>query len=182
MSSKTLKPIAITLFFSFILLSKTYAQQSSREIADNSGYPGKEKATEEYFVFNGNGLENIDKKIESIDISIVKNHKLGDEVAKRLHLIENSYTYYSKSPGAISSKKIIQKPIIYNSIYKIEKYYRRKVRKASLERGKAIDELSQYLESTLLLLYKDTQEFEEELNRTDSEENMIAVFERVKIK
>lgn len=180
--SKALKHLTILLIWSLLLAGDSLGQQFSREYSDNPGFSGKKESAETYFVFRGERLDDIKKDIQSLNASMVKDHMLGTPVAKRLHLLEESYTYYYKSPGALSSRKVVQKPAIYNSLYDIEKYFRKNVRKALQDKATASEKMSNFLEIALILLYKETEEFEQSLKNCESEQALIDTFEKVIIK
>jgi len=173
-----MKNTSTCLILILLLSVEASSQQSSRIIED----PAESKTASQLFVFNGISTAKLDKDINEVDLSMIKKHSLGEIVAKRLHLLEESYTYYTEIPGAFSDKRVIQKPIIYNSIYKIDKYYRKKVRKELQGKQKAAAELCHHIDIALTLLYKDTKKFERELENADKVENMIDVFNRVKIR
>jgi hypothetical protein len=126
---------------------------------------------------------NLYDDIQAVDKSLYRNHYLGDEVAKRLYLFEKQYVHHTEPPpGAFSGKKIVQKPLIYNSIYQLEKYYKKQVRKNRMNKEEAVISLCHYLEISLLLFYRKTDEFELVLEKSAKEEDIIAVFDKVKIK
>jgi hypothetical protein len=180
--SKILKHSSILLILLLLLTGKSPGQQFSQEFSDNPGFSDKKEAAETYFVFQGERLDDIKKDIQSLNASMFKAHMLGTPVAKRLHLLEESYTHYYKAPGAISSRKVVQKPAIYNSIYEMEKYFRKKVRKALQDKEMASEKMSHFLEIALILLYKDTEEFEQSLKNCESEQALIGTFGKVTFK
>lgn len=119
------------------------------------------------------------KELEDINTALIRRHRLGEEIAKRLHLFEKLYTHESKSPGAFSSRQIIEKPVIYNSINKIEKYFKKQVRKDQIAKTNAAGDFKSILEKALLLYYEDTKELESILSNRESIEKQITVFNNI---
>jgi hypothetical protein len=177
-----MKKVNFILFLQLLLISHSFAQKYTRDFSDQAPYSEEKEGADQYFVFRDYSTEKIKKELESIDESAINNHLLGKAVARRLQLIEDCYTYHSKAPGAISSRKVIQKPVIYKSIYDIEKHYKKQVRKNGQEIAAAAAELCEYLNLALILLYNDTEKFETHLRNSDSEQDMIDIFNKVIIK
>lgn len=151
---------------------------TSRELADTPASRDKN-----HFVFNVyEDPHELEEVLNAIDISSIRNHYMGNKVAKRFHLFEDYYAYYSEpAPGAFSGRKIIQKPVIYSSIYKIEKYLKKQMRQGKINKDYGSDEMTRYLDFALLLVHADTTELEEELKSTESPEALMKVFNRITI-
>lgn len=127
-------------------------------------------------------LLDIPAELKKIDITTIRRHALGDEVAKRIHLFEQTYTYMSNPlPGSFAGKLVIQKPEIYNGMLKLGKIVARQEKKGIISREQAVSDLSRYLETALLLFYEDTAAFEEELKRTSGDDALVSLFQRVKL-
>ncbi|MBN2813059.1 MAG: hypothetical protein JXQ80_03220 [Bacteroidales bacterium] len=127
-------------------------------------------------------LLDIPGELNKIDINAIRRHTLGDEVAKRMHLFEQTYTYMSNPlPGSFAGKLVIQKPEIYNGIQKLGKIVARQEKKGIISREQAISDLSRYLDVALLLFYEDTAAFEEELKKTSGDDALVGLFQRVKL-
>jgi hypothetical protein len=125
---------------------------------------------------------SLEDELEAINSSNVRRHRMDMEVAKRLHLFEETYVYYSEAaPGAFSDKKVIRKPVIYKSIGKIDKYFRKQVRTGEITNGEASDELSAILDTAIILFYYDTDEFDQLLKGASSVEEEVRIFRKVKL-
>ena len=142
------------------------------------------KSNEQKYVFYPEiSFTNIQDDLGQIDPIDVQNHALGEAAAKRLYLFENTYTYYSEpAPGAFSGKKVIDKPVIYHSIYKIDKHLRKKVRKEVIAKTSGADKLNYYLELALMLRYEETDVLENDLKKSRNAEEMMEILGNVSIK
>ena len=178
---KALTLIIICFLINSIPLS---AQNYTENIRSNTKYNDEVNPKDQSFVFNTMMPANkIKDDIENLNSSIVRSHFLGIEVAKRIHLFENQFTYRSKAaPGAFSGKKIIHKPVIYNSIYQIEKYFKKQVRKEKIDIQNAAYELCKYIELALFLLHEETSVFENALKDADSTEKIMKTLNDVEIR
>ena len=60
---------------------------------------------------------------ENITDEIAGNHFLGSEIAKKMYLFNEQYSYkVPLAPGNSATKTVFRKPEIYSSVKKIERY------------------------------------------------------------
>ncbi len=147
-------------------------------------HPTDPKAEKSYFEFYADHeLKYIEDQFDEIDLSLVRKHKLGEEVALYLHLLDQEYTYVTEAaPGSFSGRMVIQKPTIYNSINRIDKYFRKQIRKGLATEEQARNELIRTAEIALILLHKDSSEFEKALEKSKTDEKLLSLYSRIKIK
>jgi len=175
------------IFVFALLIPGFFSPIFSQELTYNSDFvPGfirAENPVTNYFVFiTSYNQSRVIEEIKSINETDVRKHALGDEIAKRLYLLDLTYTYESEpAPGAFTGKRVIKKPTIYFSIYKIEKYYRKKVKSLEIPEEAAITELSAYIDLSIILFEENTSEFESALKESDKDLDLISTFKRVKI-
>jgi hypothetical protein len=125
---------------------------------------------------------NLRDELMAINSSDVRTHMLDEGVAKRLHLFEETYVYYSEAaPGAFSDQKVIRRPVIYNSISKIDKYFRRLVRTEEITKVEGSAQLSRILETAIILFYYNAEEFDLMLKDASSVKEEARIFETVQI-
>jgi len=125
----------------------------------------------------------LEKEINELTRESYRSHSLGDEVALRMHLFEQRYTYTSEpAPGAFSGQKVIRKPVLYHSALKIENHIKKQVRKGKMsqEEGEFILKFS--LEYAIVLLHQNTETLEETLKTIKSVQEMIHVFESIELR
>lgn len=172
------------LIILFLFISNHgYSQDYTDFIKKNPENKHTLKPKEQRFIFTSVlPATKLKEDIETVDVSMIRNHFLGEEVAKRIFLFENTYTYESKAaPGAFSGRKVIHKPIIYDTIYQIEKHLKKAVRKGNLDDKNASYEFCKYLELALFLLHEETSNFENALKHADSATGAITIFNNVEI-
>ncbi len=118
-----------------------------------------------------------DSEIESVPTDMLEEHVLGIEIAKKLYLIDEKFTYTEPViPGNPRTKTIIRKPVIYNSIKKIDKQLVRKVKHGEMTKEYAAKILNQVLTVSLNMLASDTEAFEQELEKDNSTDFRIDLF------
>lgn len=161
-----------------------FAQELSEHVY-SSPTPAHEVVPKEqkYVFYPEESLSDIQKDLEEINSIDVQHHAFGDAVAKRLHLFENAYTYYSEpAPGAFSGKKVIDKPVIYHTIYKIDKHLRKQVRKEVITKTSGADKLNYYLELALMLQHENIDVLKEDLKKTRKAQEMMEILSNVSMK
>jgi hypothetical protein len=129
------------------------------------------------FYFNNN-LDRI-KSIE-IDYTKVPKHYLGYEIGSKMYLLDQTYTVIEE-PSAVNpvEKTIVNKPAIFYSIKKLNKYYKKTIRKGEMTEEKAKEQLNAYLDICLSIYNQETETFEEALKNSKKEKEIAAVFSRV---
>ncbi|GEM_PF-5739760 len=118
-----------------------------------------------------------DSEIESVPTDMLEEHVLGIEIAKKLYLIDEKFTYTEPViPGNPRTKTIIRKPVIYTSIKKIDKQLVKKVKHGEMTKEYAAKILNQVLTVSLNMLASDTEAFEQELEKDNSTDFRIDLF------
>lgn len=114
--------------------------------------------------------------------SEVRNHYLGREVAVRMHIFEKEYAIRTEQvPGSFSEKIVYRKPVIYHSIYKMNRYYRSLVKRKNIQPEIASNDMSKFIELAILLLNEHTKDLEKELLRAENPSMIVEVFRRIVI-
>ncbi len=127
-------------------------------------------------------LENISSETIHVEMSLVRKHPLGDMVAVRFHLLDKNYLYKSAAaPGSFSGKLNVVKPLIYNSLHKIDKDLRSKVKKGEATHEEGAAQLCRYLDYALVLMDENTAIFEEALRKAGSSGELIKLFDSITI-
>jgi hypothetical protein len=178
--------LAMRTFMIFTLImfgTEIYAQDLTYNPSEISptGTTGYASSSSVFVFVVSDQVINIKDELEKIEITGIRKHALGDDIAKRIYLFEKTYTYMSNAlPGAFSGKLVIQKPGIYNSILKLDKYITRQEKNGKISREQAIGELAQYLDKALMLYYENTSLLEEELKNADSTQALTFIYSTVK--
>lgn len=98
------------------------------------------------------------------DPSMMEEHHLGFEIAKKFQLLKESYTY-EEPPTATNPtpRTVVEKPAIYYSVKKIDKHYKRAIRKGEITEDEARKQLNNILNIALNVRFQETEKFEEML-------------------
>lgn len=156
------------LNFVLLLLTISVAAQSST---------GEGESDEEKFYFND---VNIEKELGEIEMIEVDDHFLGTEIAKKFELIKDTYTYIERgsetSPG---DKTVVQKPVIYYSLKKINRYYKKGLRKGYATEEEAKKMLNKVLDVAYAVFDQNTGKLEEAIKDARKPEPMLEVYNRV---
>lgn len=118
----------------------------------------------------------------SVDMATVGNHYLGDRIAKKLELLKSSYTWKEEgTPNSPTTKTVVEKPAIYYSLKKLDKYYKKAIKDGQISESEALDQFAKALDIALFIRYQETKAFEEKL-RELKEESDIALLYTKKVK
>jgi hypothetical protein len=113
----------------------------------------------------------------------IRKHFLGEDIAYKMQLFKESYTYIEPASATSPADKIIvEKQPIFFSIKKMEKYLKKSVRKGYITEEEAVKILDTALNVALNIRYQDTKEFEDLLYSIKEEEEIVALYtNRVKL-
>ena len=118
-----------------------------------------------------------------IDYSLSGRSYFGDIIARKLYLLEKTYTYVEKgTPMSPSDKTIVQKPTIFYALKKLTKYYKKQVKKGHLTMAEAVDKLIIDLDKGYAIFSQDTNEFEDYLRQLKKPEDIADAFDKVELK
>ncbi|ADQ78392.1 hypothetical protein Palpr_0230 [Paludibacter propionicigenes WB4] len=101
---------------------------------------------------------------ENVTDEMAGNHFFGNEIAKKMYLFNDHYSYkVPVAPGNSATKTIFRKPEIYLSVKKIERYLKKSVQKGDLNSNVAQKEYDKVLTIALNILDENTDKFEQRL-------------------
>ncbi|MDP4189695.1 MAG: hypothetical protein Q8907_09790 [Bacteroidota bacterium] len=153
------------LFFAFVALTMVVKSQDTVENQTFTFYRTSANSTEQ------------------IDASSLNSHYFGQDIAEKLYLVKQNYTFVEAatltSPG---DKTIIRKPAIYNSVKKLEKYYKNAVKDGLISKEEGHDKLAKFLDITILIANQGTTDFESALKKAKKPEQIEHVFSEVVLK
>ncbi len=151
------------IFLMLILLTATVAKANS---------------TEKYLFESRPDLLNYDQE----NSTLVEDHFLGEEVAVRMFVFKNAYTFRPEpSPMDPSPPLDIEKYGIYNSVKKLNSFFKKGVRKGQITQENAIKRLSKAIDIAVQIRHQKTDEFEQVLREAKSLEQIEAVFSLVEL-
>jgi hypothetical protein len=121
--------------------------------------------------------------LSSIDRSMLSDHPFGENIARKIYLLQDYYTYVEPpSPTSPGQKTIVVKPNIYNSLLKLNRFYKQQVKKGIITIESASRDLNRFLDIGLSIVSDDTALFEAELRKAKSPDQIISVFSMVELK
>ncbi len=153
-----LKVSIILIMFAGLIL-QTYAQDEEKFIFEN----------------NPSALD-----VSSITVNDQRGHPLGIEVSKKLELLKDRYTYIEPAGATTpTDKTIVIKPIIFNSIQKLNRYYKSAIKKGSIPIDVAKEEFLRCLDIALIIYADNTEEFEQYLRKAKKPEQILEAYNKV---
>lgn len=172
----------LTFIFLLFLVSNLYGQEmaADKKTPIYKSESGNKKIEKE----RGYTFESyLSIEDELANISVYDAHYLGDAVAKRLKAVNNLYVDKSEvAVGFGDSHTSFIKPDILNAIHKIDRFYKRAVRKDKISKKLAEDKMAHFLEIAMAIFYEsDSETFEEALRKNSDPEQLVLLFEKVKI-
>ena len=121
-------------------------------------------------------------KIEPVetDATMIGSHYLGDEIAKKYYTFKETYTYIEKGTQLSPGDKIrVEKPVIFYSINKLNRQYKKDLKKGNITEDAAKDKLTGYFETSVIIFDQNTQKLEDELNEAKTPEEIEGVLDRI---
>lgn len=172
-----MKRIVFVLFASIFLRIGLVAQQyvmlakkTSETEKDASSARVPNAAVFEFDVYS---------KVESshVDPQLVENHFMGNEIAQKMYQFDRLYTYETKiAPGNPASTTNIRKPVVYNSVKRIESFLKKSVRKHEISMDMAVVQFNKVLDVALNTLYQNTNAFENEIKLTSNTSDLVELY------
>ena len=102
---------------------------------------------------------------------------------EKFKLFQQTFTYTTPiAPGNPALKTVIRKPPIYNSAIKLDKHYRRQIRKGDRSKQDADLAMAKVLDVAMAAFYDISENFEELLKNTKDINELALLFENALIK
>ena len=119
------------------------------------------------------------KEIEVSPESVGTNY-LGEEIARKYYILQELYTYEEAgTPTSPATKTIVEKPSVYYSLKKLNRYYKKMVKKDKMEMDKAVEELKHFLNIGISIVYQPTEDFEAYLDDHRKPEEIVEAYSKV---
>ncbi len=119
-----------------------------------------------------------------LDQSYSYNHFMGERIGKKLALLSDSYTWKEEATATTPvAMTIVEKPLIYNNVKKLERFYKKGIRKDEITLEEAAVAFEKILDIALLVRYQETSALEEDLKQIKEETELVAIFsEKVQVR
>ena len=111
-------------------------------------------------------------------------HYLGSDITGKWNTFIQNYTHeYDVTIGFTDSSVEILKPSIYKAVNKVNKYYKKALKKEEVSREVATFNMGHILDCANVMCFDDnSKSFEEALKSADEPEEIIALFNQVTLK
>lgn len=110
-------------------------------------------------------------------------HYLGEEIARKYAVFNDLYTYTISAEVTNTGRQtMISKPAIYNSVKKLNRYYRRLIRKNEISEEEARIKVNHLLDVAISVYTQSTDALENALRQVRKHDEIAEVFERVKLR
>lgn len=117
------------------------------------------------------------EELNQLNNELISKHFLGDEIARKFFLLDKTYTYQEPvAPGSSATKSMYTKPVIYNSVKKIERDLKKKVKSGEMTESLAVSELSWVLDVALNAANQNTAGFEARLSSMSDAGALLDVY------
>ena len=113
------------------------------------------------------------------DYQYIKSHFLGDEVARKVKLVDLAYKWEDPPTATRSTPLIkIEKQPIYFALKKVisPRFYKGKIKTKSITKEEAVNQILEILDIALMIRYQETDEFESILRGLDNGDQVVDIF------
>ena len=113
------------------------------------------------------------------DYQYIKSHFLGDEVARKVKLVDLAYKWEDPPTATRSTPLIkIEKQPIYFALKKVisPRFYKGKIKTKSITKEEAVNQILEILDIALMIRYQETDEFETILRGLDNGDQVVDIF------
>jgi hypothetical protein len=118
-----------------------------------------------------------DEEMTGMKDKLVESHFLGDEIARKVYLFKEMYGYLEPvAPGNSATKTIFRKPVISNSVKRIERYLKKQVKTGEIPVETARSEYNKVLDVALNIININTDNFEKRLTSASDAAELLNVY------
>lgn len=161
-------------------LSVAKAQMASGKLGINAEKAQTGEISGEKIEFVFPDYVSIEDELDPSDV--YNSHFLGDSVAMKWKALEDLYIERSDVTVGFGNTHVeLKKPVIFNSLNKIEKHFKKEVKKDVLSVEVASCQFSRYLEYAYVIFYEDSEMFEQALAKSKSTEELIEIFNAIRL-
>ncbi len=121
---------------------------------------------------------SLDEKILE-DYQYIKSHFLGQEVARKIKLVDLAYKWEDPPTPTRSTTLVkIEKQPIYFALKKVisPKFYKSKIKSQFITKDDAITEIIEILDIAIMIRYQNTEELESKLRGIDNGDSVLDIF------
>jgi len=108
-------------------------------------------------------FEYQEKEQKEVEAVFTKKHFLGEDIALKMQLFRENYIYKAADIITNSESTYIEKSSIYNSVYKVSKYLKKRVKSGDISKEEASKTMDSVLTVAINIRHQDTESLEKEL-------------------
>jgi hypothetical protein len=165
---------SVLLLFQYGLTAQEYVMLAKKPAMLNKELPNVSSSKPSVFEYDIYSKPELNK---DIDPQLIGSHFLGKEIARKMYLLDKTYTYEDKvAPGNPATTTSIRKPLIYNSVKKIEAYFRKSIRKRQVSEEVATEQFNKVVDVALNIFFQNTDALENQLKTTDKTSDLLELF------
>jgi hypothetical protein len=128
-------------------------------------------------VFEFDVYSPVNVNANNIDPNMIGSHFLGSRMALKMYILDKMYTFETNvAPGNPATTTSIRKPLVYNSVKKIESYLKKSLRKKEITTEAAEEQLGKVVDVALNILYQNTEAIESQIKALDSSSDLLALY------
>jgi viroplasmin and RNaseH domain-containing protein len=171
-----MKRIILLIVLAINISTLSISAQDALTYMGNSHKHDSEETIRKPVVYEFNAFSR-DYELESITAEMAGDHIFGETIAKKIYLLESKYTSEVEIvPGNPQTRTVIRKPLIYETVKRIEKLLKKEVKKGTLTSDSATTSLNKVLDVALNILASDTENFESAIEALDNTESKLLLF------
>ncbi len=107
-------------------------------------------------------------------------HFLGEEVGRKYSVFNDLYSYtVSGEVFQTGQQVVVDKPTIYNSVKRTNRFYRRLLRRNEISEEEALRKVNHLLDVAISVYTQSTEALENELRKAKKPDEIAEVFNRV---
>lgn len=118
--------------------------------------------------------------ISSFNIVTPKPHYLNEELGIKDAVFHDLYSYIVSGHVTNTGQQVIvNKPVIFNSVKKTNRYYKQLLKKKQITEEDAIKKVNHLLDVAISVYTQSTTAFEDELRQAKKQDEIVRIFESV---
>ncbi|MBE0663543.1 MAG: hypothetical protein IH597_13880 [Bacteroidales bacterium] len=122
----------------------------------------------------------VDLMISSFNSITPKSHFLGEELGKKDAVFHDLYSYMVSGHVTTTGQQVVVgKPVIFNSVKKTSRYYRKLLKQKQITEVEAKEKVNHLLDVAISVFTQSTTAFEDELKRIKEPVEIARLYERV---
>jgi len=167
------------LLFSILvtIFSQSFSQNLAMVVKENKSISSATNATNPTIIEIQVSWLKTDQLDEVKSEDIEKDDLFGENISKKKHLLDETYTYKEAiAPGNPAKRTMFRKPAIYNSVVSVEHLLRKNIRKNLMSKEQAEKLYDNVLDVAINSYSSNTEALEQEISKTKNSDDLLTLF------